>query len=236
MSQVVMEPNHLAEQVRAELQNLGYLIAQNGSNICSIMQGQTRVGTLVILNDPMYMCDVVTVKLNGKGMTIKDASGIADLVKLVDEKEVKAVTPAAETIIVQYQHDDTKRLEAIEKGDWIDMYADETVEIKQGEMKLVNLGVAMKLPAGYEGHLAPRSSTFKKWGVIQANSVGVVDNSYCGPNDWWRFPAVALRDTVIERGDKICQFRIVSKQPIVKFVEGKMESEDRGGFGSTGSK
>lgn len=235
MPQFVMEPTHLAEQVSAELQNMGYRIVQNGSNICSIMQDQTPVGTLVILKDPMYMRDVVAVKLNGKDLTIKDASGITDLVKLVDEKEVKAVTPAAETIIVQYQHEDTKRLEAIEKGDWIDLYADETVEIKQGEMKLVNLGVAMKLPAGYEGHLAPRSSTFKKWGVIQANSVGVVDNSYCGPNDWWRFPAVALRDTVIERGDKICQFRIVSKQPIVKFVEGKMESEDRGGFGSTGS-
>ena len=138
-------------------------------------------------------------------------------------------------IVVQYRSEDTRRLEIIEKGDWIDLYADETVEMKLGDFHLIHLGVAMKLPDGYEGHLAPRSSTFKKWGIIQANSVGVIDNSYCGPNDWWMFPAIATRDTTVNRGDKICQFRIIDKQPKVRFVEGKMESDDRGGFGSTGA-
>ena len=81
----------------------------------------------------------------------------------------------------------------------------------------------MKLPDGYEAHLAPRSSTYSKYGVIQANSVGVVDNSYCGPSDWWYFPAIALeKDVEIKKGDRICQFRIMEKQPAIKFVEGKM--------------
>ena len=141
------------------------------------------------------------------------------------------------TITVQYRSEDTKRLQIIEKGDWIDLCADERVEMRVGDLKLINLGVAMKLPEGYEAHIVPRSSTFKKWGVIQTNHMGVVDNSYCGPNDWWMFSALALRDNVvIERGERICQFRIVDKQPKLRFVEGKMESPDRGGFGSTGSK
>jgi hypothetical protein len=94
----------------------------------------------------------------------------------------------------------------------------------------------VKLPEGFEAHIVPRSSTYKKWGVIQANHVGIVDNSYSGPNDWWRMSVIAMRDTRIEKGDKICQFRIVERQPEIVFEEGRMEGEDRGGFGSTGSK
>jgi dUTP pyrophosphatase len=139
-------------------------------------------------------------------------------------------------IVVQYRSEDTKRLEVIEKGDWIDLYADESVAMRKGDWKLINLGVAMKLPVGCEAHVVPRSSTYNKWGIIQANHVGIIDNSYCGPNDWWMLSALATRDTTINRGDKICQFRIVDKQPKIRFVEGKMDSPDRGGFGSTGAK
>ena len=139
------------------------------------------------------------------------------------------------TITVQYLDETVKRLEANEKGDWVDLYAAETVELKQDERKLIHLGVAVKLPEGFEAHIAPRSSTFKTWGIIQTNSIGIVDNSYSGPNDWWRMPVLAMRDTVINKGDKICQFRIVDRQPPLIFEEGKMEGEDRGGFGSTGS-
>ncbi|MBR2305944.1 MAG: deoxyuridine 5'-triphosphate nucleotidohydrolase [Fibrobacter sp.] len=139
------------------------------------------------------------------------------------------------TITVQYLDETVKRLEANEKGDWIDLYAAETVQMLKGEHKLIHLGVAMKLPAGCEAHIVPRSSTYKKWGIIQANHVGIIDNSYSGPNDWWMMSAVAMRDTVINKGDKICQFRIVERQPPLIFEEGKMEGEDRGGFGSTGS-
>ena len=94
----------------------------------------------------------------------------------------------------------------------------------------------MQLPEGYEAHIVPRSSTFKKWGIIQTNHCGIVDNSYCGPNDWWRMPVFALRDTKIEVNDRICQFRIQKNQPTLVFNEvEEMEANNRGGFGSTGS-
>lgn len=144
----------------------------------------------------------------------------------------------SKTIKIQYLNDTIPRLEKIEKGDWIDLCAAEDVLVKAGETKptLIPLGVAMKLPDGYEAHLAPRSSTYKHFGIIQANSVGVVDNSYCGANDWWYFPAIALNaDAQIKKGERICQFRIMEIQPQIEFVEvEKLEDKDRGGFGSTG--
>lgn len=122
------------------------------------------------------------------------------------------------------------------KSDWIDLRAAETVELKAGEFKLVPLGVAMQLPKGYEAHIVPRSSTFKNFGIIQTNSQGVVDESYSGPNDQWFFPAYALRDTVININDRICQFRIMKHQPKIEFYESTLEdNSDRGGHGSTGT-
>lgn len=121
------------------------------------------------------------------------------------------------------------------KSDWIDLRAAERVELKAGEFRLIPLGIAMALPKGYEAHVVPRSSTFKNFGVIQTNSMGVIDNSYCGPGDQWFFPAYALRDTVIEINDRICQFRIMENQPELHFTEDSLEgNEDRGGHGSTG--
>ncbi|MCQ2125613.1 MAG: dUTP diphosphatase [Fibrobacter sp.] len=140
-------------------------------------------------------------------------------------------------IKIQYLNDEVNRLAKIEKGDWIDLYAAEEVVLKAGEWKLVHLGVAMQLPDGFEAHLAPRSSTFKNWGVLMTNSVGVVDNSYCGPNDWWKMPVYATKDITIEKHSKIAQFRIMKKQPAVTFVECSLaDNADRGGFGSTGTK
>lgn len=141
-----------------------------------------------------------------------------------------------ETIKIQYLNDKIKKLEYIDgKSDWIDLRAAERVELKSGEFKLINLGVAMQLPTGYEAHIAPRSSTFKNFGVIQANSIGIVDESYCGPNDWFFFPAIALRDTVIDVNDRICQFRIEKHQPQIIFSEvNALDNKDRGGIGSTG--
>lgn len=121
------------------------------------------------------------------------------------------------------------------KSDWLDLRAAETIEMKTGDYKLISLGISMKLPEGYEAHIVPRSSTFKNFGVLQTNSYGVVDNSYSGTNDIWRFPALAMRDTVIHEGDRICQFRIEKKQPAVEFIEvDELDDTDRGGFGSTG--
>ncbi len=139
-------------------------------------------------------------------------------------------------IQVRY-HGDVPPLEKLPQGDWIDLRAAETVEMQAGEYRLISLGVSMKLPAGYEAHVAPRSSTFKKWGILMTNSVGIIDESYCGDKDLWYFSALAMRDTVIEKGDRICQFRIVAKMPPVEmepvvFLSGP----ERGGFGSTGEK
>ena len=144
-----------------------------------------------------------------------------------------------ETIKIKYIDDKMKKLDYVdgEKSEWIDLRSAENVEMKAGEFKLINLGVIMKLPDGYEGHLAPRSSTFKKYGLIMVNSVGVVDNSFCGPEDVWRFPALAMRDTKIYKGDRICQFRIMKTQPKIIFKEvNEIDGESRGGFGSTGVK
>ena len=141
-------------------------------------------------------------------------------------------------IKIKYLNDEITRLEYIDgKSDWIDLRAAEEVELKAGEFKLIHLGVAMQLPEGYEAHIVPRSSTFKKWGIIQTNHCGIVDNTYCGPNDWWRMPVFALRDTKIEVNDRICQFRIQKNQPTLVFNEvEEMEADTRGGFGSTGTK
>ena len=121
------------------------------------------------------------------------------------------------------------------KSDWYDLRAAEDVEMKAGEYRLIKLGVGMKLPKGYEAHMAPRSGTFKNFGIIQANSIGVVDESYCGDNDQWMMPAIALRDTIIHKNDRICQFRIIEHQPphTVTTVE-HLGNIDRGGIGSTG--
>lgn len=143
----------------------------------------------------------------------------------------------SELVKIKYTDKDIAKLEYIdgEKSDWIDLRSAETVEMDAGDFKIISLGVAMELPEGYEAHIVPRSSTFKKWGILQTNSIGVIDNSYNGDNDIWRFPALAMRKTKIYKGDRICQFRIVKKQPQVAFEEvDHLGNQDRGGFGSTG--
>ena len=138
-------------------------------------------------------------------------------------------------IKIKYFDDELERIDKIDIGDWIDLRAAETVDLKPGEFKLINLGVGMKLPEGYEAHVVPRSSTFKNFGIIQTNHMGVIDESYCGDNDQWKFPALAMRETTIQKGDRICQFRIMKKQPEIEFeVVDRLENKSRNGFGSTG--
>ena len=141
-----------------------------------------------------------------------------------------------ETIKIKYHTDEIEKLRYIDgKSDWIDLRAAEDVELKAGEFKLISLGVSMELPKGYEAHVVPRSSTFKTWGILQTNSMAVIDESYCGDNDIWRYPVYATRDAVIHKNDRICQFRIEKHQPTIKFEEvERLEGEERGGFGSTG--
>lgn len=140
------------------------------------------------------------------------------------------------TIKIKYHCSDIDKIKKIAVGDWIDLRAAETVTISKGEYALISLGISMKLPDGYEAHVVPRSSTFKNWGIIQTNSMGVIDNSYSGTNDIWHFPAFAIRDTTINKNDRICQFRIVERQPQIEFIEvDSLDAVDRGGFGSTGA-
>lgn len=132
-------------------------------------------------------------------------------------------------------HADIHPLEKTEKGDWIDLRVAEDVEMSAGEFKLISLGVSMKLPDGYEAVIIPRSSTFKHWGIIQTNHFGLIDNSYCGDDDVWMFPALATRDVLIEKNSRICQFRIQKKMENIKFVPTlKLGNENRGGIGSSG--
>lgn len=139
-----------------------------------------------------------------------------------------------EKIKVKY-HTDILPLEINDKGDWIDLRAAEDMKLWAGHDYYIPLGISVELPEGYEAHIAPRSSAFKRWGIIQANSVGVIDNSYCGDNDIWMMPVYATRFTKIHKNDRICQFRIIRKQPEIVFeTVDHLDNEDRGGFGSTG--
>lgn len=146
---------------------------------------------------------------------------------------------------------DARELEKISKGDWIDLYANKDMFIPEGSRAMIPLGVAMELPNGYEAHLVPRSSTFKTWGIIQTNHMGVIDHSYMGDNDQWHMPVYCLmgkdeirevtgrmvKGTHISKNDKICQFRIMEIQPEIEFEKVEvLGNEDRNGFGSTGSK
>ena len=140
------------------------------------------------------------------------------------------------TIRIRYLSDGIEKLRYIDgKSDWIDLRCAETVELKAGEFRLIPLGVAMALPQGYEAHIAPRSSTVRNYGILQTNSVGVVDESYCGDGDEWKLPVYATRDCRIEQNDRIAQFRIVEHQPAIRFEEcGTLGNASRGGSGSTG--
>lgn len=139
-------------------------------------------------------------------------------------------------IKIKYFTDKIEKLTYIDgKSDWIDLRAAENVILKQGEFRLIPLGIAMELPAGYEAHVVPRSSTFKNFGIIQTNHIGVIDESYCGDDDQWYMPVYAIRGTEIHVNDRICQFRIIKHQPQIIFNEVEnLCNNSRGGFGSTG--
>lgn len=133
-----------------------------------------------------------------------------------------------EKIKIKYFCPDMEKLAYIDgKSDWIDLRASETVEMKAGDFCLIPLGVAMELPKGYEAHVVPRSSTFKNYGLLQVNSCGVIDGSYCGDEDMWKMPVYATRDTIVHKNDRICQFRIMENQPVIVFEEVLSLDKDR---------
>lgn len=149
----------------------------------------------------------------------------------------------SEKIQIKY-HADINHIVKTDNGDWYDLRAAEDTFIPVGEYAMIPLGVSMKLPEGYEAIVAPRSSTFKNYGIILVNSIGIIDNSYCGTNDVWQYLAYCvkgsyikdgIRGAYIKKNDRICQFRILKNQPEVEFVEvDELEDADRGGIGSTG--
>lgn len=138
-------------------------------------------------------------------------------------------------IKIKYFSNEIDHVAKIDKGDWIDLRSAVDMELKAGQFALVPLGVGMILPEGYEAHVLPRSSTYKNFLVIQTNSMGIIDESYCGDNDEWKLPVYAMKDTAIKKNERICQFRIEKKQPEIEFeVVDHLKDKSRGGFGSTG--
>ena len=141
------------------------------------------------------------------------------------------------TINIKYVKEGIDNIGILSGGDWIDLRIAEDVTLEAGQFKLIPLGVAIMLPKGYEALVIPRSSAFKNYGIIQANSIGLIDETYCGNNDEWYFPAYATRNISIPKNTRICQFRIIEHQPPVDIVEvTELSDKDRGGFGSTGKK
>lgn len=140
-------------------------------------------------------------------------------------------------IKIKYFDNEIDKIEKISKGDWIDLRAAKTMHLKTGNHYLIPLGVGMKLPDGYEAHIVPRSSTYKNYYMIQTNSTGIIDNLFCGDSDQWYYPVLAIKDSIVYKNDRICQFRIEKIQPEIEFEEVEhLEDKDRGGFGSTGVK
>lgn len=139
-------------------------------------------------------------------------------------------------IDIKYHSNEIEKLRYIDgKSDWVDLRSAKEYKLKAGDFALINLGISMKLPEGYEAHVVPRSSTFKNWGIIQTNSMGIIDNDYSGNDDVWMMPVYATRDTVININDRVCQFRIMKNQPHIDFNEAEeLDDHCRGGFGSTG--
>ena len=142
------------------------------------------------------------------------------------------------TLKIKYHTEAIEKLRYIGgKSDWIDLRAAKHYDLKKGDWQLIDLGVSIALPEGYEAHVVPRSSTYRNWGLLQTNSCGVIDNTYCGDDDVWMVPMLATRDTTIEVGDRICQFRIIKNQPQILFDEVEhLDGANRGGFGTTGKR
>ncbi len=140
-------------------------------------------------------------------------------------------------IKIKYFDPELERLQKISVGDWIDLRCSEEVSLKKGQQFYIPLGVAMELPQNYEAWLTSRSSMAKKFNIQHSDDMGIIDSSYCGPNDMWKLPVIALEDTVIHKNDRICQFRIHEVMPEVELEEvAELTGPNRGGLGSTGVK
>lgn len=191
---------------------------------------------IFIEKDPLEPLVESTVKwLTKNGFTWNDVKGYTE--KILDPENVSklSLTQGYPEIYIKYHSEDLTKVEINPKGNFLDLRAGETVELKAGDYYEIDLGISVKLPEGCWGQLVPRSSLFKKHGLLQTNSFGVIDTSYCGDGDHWKMPVYATRDTKIEFNERIAQFRIVRDVPFALFVAETLDGVDRGGFGSTGS-
>ena len=167
-------------------------------------------------------------ELDSKIESLKETVGLMRLKTAIDEAPL--------SIKIKYFDKEIDKIKKVEKGDWIDLRSAETVKLKKGETALIRLGIGMIIPKGYEANVVARSSTLGKWGVIQGNCYAVIDNSFSGDGDEWRMSVYAIRDTIINKNDRLCQFRLNKVQPEMVFEEvEKLEDKDRGSFGSTGA-
>lgn len=185
-----------------------------------------------------YTSNTAVVKVDGVGTNEVMVSKLSSLTK-IDKRSTLENNKESVNLKVQikYFNKELTKITKIEQGDWIDLRTAESITLKKGEYALIPLGVGMKLPDGYEAIVAPRSSTFKNFGIIETNSIGIIDNSYSGDADEWKFPAYALRDTTINFDERICQFRIQKRMPKLTITEvEELDEVSRGGIGSTGIK
>ena len=213
-----------------------YLI-ETGDQIAQINSQDNYIAEINSIEIPSFndWLNCFGVKLLLGELTVNEvADFFEDYIKMCVANEIGEEN--MKEIKIKYFTDKIEKLRYIDgKSDWIDLRAAEDVTISAGDFKLIPLGVAMQLPEGYEAHIVPRSSTFKNYGVIQTNHMGVVDETYCGDNDQWFMPVYAARDTVIKTNDRICQFRIMEHQPKIEFTEvDELNNADRGGHGSSG--
>ena len=233
---VTCASKHSRNRRAGYLMGQGYTMQQAMDEVKMVVEGVYSAKAAIALAKKYHVDMPIIEQVNEVLFEDKPAKDAVKEMTTWNGSRRKGVFSRMEKIRIKYFTDKIEKLTYIDgKSDWIDLRASEEVEMKAGEFKLIPLGVAMELPKGYEAHIMPRSSSYKNFGIIQANSCGIVDGSYCGDNDMWRLPAIAMRDTVIHVNDRIAQFRIVENQPQIHFEEVEsLGNQDRGGFGSTG--
>jgi len=214
--------------------NIKYIKTEKDYNLWYRVTNANNEDYLPFYNEDIYNNEVAKTVVHSFNTIMKTLVKQGIVEDDITKEERKKIN-ASKRIKIKYHDDELIHAEQKPGSDWIDLRAAEDVELKKGEFRLISLGVSMSLPRGYEAYMVPRSSNFKSFGIVQTNHFAVIDNSYNGNEDIWRYPVYATRDTVIHKNDRICQFRIMKTQSPIIFEEvDVLKSRSRGGFGSTG--
>lgn len=181
--------------------------------------------------------DQQAVHDNMENIRAKNREKCDEAIEKIHEENEKVMDRLRPEILIKYHSDAARPVEQAHEGEWFDVRAAKSYDLKAGNKYMIDLGISVRVPRGYEAILAPRSSSFKKWGFIQTNSIGVIDETYSGDEDIWMLPVFATRDAQIEAGERVAQFRIQRNQGRPRLTEvGYLGKNNRGGFGSTGTK